>query len=274
VTGTDKHQYYRWFLLVKGMADYRTGHFEAVDRLNKTFSLGRERLYHTTPALNGMVYLFLAMAHHRLGQTQRARQALEQASETIEQEYYTQFGTLVGTFEYMSREQAEMNAFGVDTRSDVYALGVLLYELLTGTTPLQRHRLREAAYADIVRLIKEEEPPPPSTRLSSSGAALTGISQQRGSAPEQLTKLVRGELDWIVMRCLEKDRTRRYETANGLARDVERYLHDEPVDACPPTAGYKLRKFARKHKAGLATAAVSRVRVEGSVSARRSGPAP
>jgi serine/threonine protein kinase/WD40 repeat protein len=171
-----------------------------------------------------------------------------------ERTVYTQFGTLVGTFEYMSPEQAEMNAFGVDTRSDVFALGVLLYELLTGTTPLQRHRLREAAYAEIVRLIKEEEPPPPSTRLGSSGAALTGISQQRGSAPGQLRDLVRGELDWIVMRCLEKDRTRRYETANGLARDVERYLHDEPVEACPPTTGYKLRKFARKHKGGLVAA--------------------
>jgi serine/threonine protein kinase len=172
-----------------------------------------------------------------------------------EKTVYTQFGTLIGTFEYMSPEQAEKNAFGVDTRSDVYALGVLLYELLTGTTPLERHRLYEAAYADIVRLIKEEEPPPPSTRLSGSRAALTGISQQRGSAPEQLTKLVRGELDWIVMRCLEKDRTRRYETANGLARDVERYLKDEPVEACPPTAGYKVRKFARKHRKLLTTVA-------------------
>jgi WD40 repeat protein/serine/threonine protein kinase len=172
-----------------------------------------------------------------------------------EKTVYTLFGTLVGTFEYMSPEQAEKNAFGVDTRSDVYALGVLLYELLTGTTPLERHRLRETAYADIVRLIKEEEPPRPSTRLSRSGAALTDLSQQRGSAPEQLTKLVRGELDWIVMRCLEKDRTRRYETANGLARDVERYLHDEPVEACPPTACYKLSKLARKNNKSLATAA-------------------
>src|SRR5262249_58450287 len=112
---------------------------------------------------------------------------------------FTQFGSMVGTFEYVSPEQAEMNAFGVDTRSDVYSLGVVLYELLTGTTPLERQRLREAAYGEIVRLIKEEEPPPPSTRLSSSGAALAGISQQRGSAPEKLTKLVRGELDWIAM---------------------------------------------------------------------------
>jgi WD40 repeat protein/serine/threonine protein kinase len=172
-----------------------------------------------------------------------------------ERTLFTQYGTLVGTFEYMSPEQAEMNAFGVDTRSDIYSLGVLLYELLTGTTPLERERLRKAAYGEILRLIKEEEPLPPSTRLSSSGAALAGISQQRGSEPEKLTRLVRGELDWIVMRCLEKDRTRRYETANNLARDVERYLKDEPVEACPPTAGYKLRKFARKHKSLLGTAA-------------------
>jgi WD40 repeat protein/serine/threonine protein kinase len=171
-----------------------------------------------------------------------------------EKTLFTQFGTLVGTFEYMSPEQAEMNAFGVDTRSDVYSLGVVLYELLTGSTPLERRRLHEAAYGEIVRLIKEEEPPRPSTRLSSSGAALAGISQQRGSEPEKLTKLVRGELDWIVMRCLEKDRARRYETANGLARDVERYLKDEPVEACPPTVGYKLRKFARKHRKLLFTA--------------------
>jgi serine/threonine protein kinase len=171
-----------------------------------------------------------------------------------EKTLFTQFGTLVGTFEYMSPEQAELNAFGVDTRSDIYSLGVLLYELLTGSTPLERQRLREAAYGEIVRWIKEEEPPRPSTRLSSSGAALAGISQQRGSAPEKLTRLVKGELDWIVMRCLEKDRTRRYETANGLARDVERYLKDEPVEACPPTAGYRLRKFARKHQKLLATA--------------------
>src|SRR4051794_3279948 len=132
-----------------------------------------------------------------------------------EKTLFTQYGTMVGTFEYMSPEQAEMNAFGVDTRSDIYSLGVLLYELLTGTTPLERQRLREAAFGDIVRLIKEEEPPKPSTRLSTSGAALATISQQRGSEPEKLTRLVRGDLDWIVMRCLEKDRTRRYETANS-----------------------------------------------------------
>ncbi len=172
-----------------------------------------------------------------------------------EKTLFTHYGTLVGTFEYMSPEQADLNAFGVDTRSDIYSLGVLLYELLTGTTPLERQRLRETAYGEIVRLIKEEEAVRPSLRLSSSGERLAAISRERGTEPNKLPKLVRGDLDWIVMRCLEKDRSRRYETATALARDLERYLKDEPVEACPPTAGYKLRKFARKNKKLLATAA-------------------
>jgi serine/threonine protein kinase/tetratricopeptide (TPR) repeat protein len=169
--------------------------------------------------------------------------------------FYTEFGAVVGTLEYMSPEQAEVSPLGVDTRTDVYALGVLLYELLTGTTPLNRKRLREAALAEVVRLIKEEEPPRPSTRLSESREALASVAARRRSDPRKLTKEVRGELDWIAMRCLEKDRTRRYETASGLARDVERYLADEPVEACPPSAGYRLRKFARKHRGALAAAA-------------------
>src|SRR5215218_516527 len=170
-----------------------------------------------------------------------------------ERTLFTQYGTLVGTLEYMSPEQAEMSALGVDTRSDVYSLGVLLYELLTGSTPLSRKRVREAAYAEILRMIKEEEPPRPSTRLSDSGAALASISAQRHTEPAKLSKLVRGELDWIVMKCLEKDRNRRYESANGFAADVQRYLADEPVLACPPSAGYRLRKFARRNKRALAT---------------------
>src|SRR5262249_53672434 len=172
-----------------------------------------------------------------------------------ERTMFTQFGTPVGTLEYMSPEQAEMSQLGIDTRSDVYSLGVLLYELLTGTTPLERHRLREAGFDEIRRLIREEEPPKPSTRLSTSGVALAAISARRQTEPGKLTRLVRGELDWIVMKAVEKDRNRRYESANSLARDVERYLHDEPVEACPPTAGYRLRKFARKNQKLLATAA-------------------
>ncbi len=168
---------------------------------------------------------------------------------------YTCLTQMIGTPLYMSPEQAEINALDVDTRSDIYALGVLLYELLTGTTPFDSDRLKKAAFDEIRRIIREEDPPRPSTRLSTLGEAMSGVSTKRKTEAGKLSALVSGELDWIVMRCLEKDRARRYETANGLARDVERYLHDEPVEACPPTAGYRLRKFARKHRNLLTTAA-------------------
>jgi len=173
-----------------------------------------------------------------------------------ERTLFTQYGTMVGTLEYMSPEQAEMSALGVDTRSDIYSLGVLLYELLTGTTPLLRKRIKEAAFAEILRIIKEEEPPRPSTRLSDSGEALASISAQRHMDPAKLTKLVRGELDWIAMKCLEKDRNRRYESANGLAMDLQRYLADEAVQACPPSAAYRLRKFVRRHRMFVGAAAI------------------
>lgn len=171
-----------------------------------------------------------------------------------ERTLFTQYGTMVGTLEYMSPEQAEMSALGVDTRSDIYSLGVLLYELLTGSTPLTHKRMKEAAHAEILRMIKEEEPPKPSTRLSDSGDALASISAQRHMEPAKLTKLMRGELDWIVMKTLDKDRNRRYETAKDFATDVQRYLDDEQVQACPPSALYRLRKFARRNKAAIGVA--------------------
>ena len=180
--------------------------------------------------------------------------AMEQ--KLTERTLFTQYGTMIGTLEYMSPEQAEMSALGVDTRSDIYSLGVLLYELLTGSTPLSHKRIREAAYAEILRMIKEEEPPKPSTRLSESGEALASISALRHTEPAKLPKLMRGELDWIVMKTLEKDRNRRYETANGFTADVQRYLNDEPVQACPPSAAYRFRKFARRNSRMLATAGV------------------
>jgi serine/threonine protein kinase/tetratricopeptide (TPR) repeat protein len=168
---------------------------------------------------------------------------------------FTEFGAVVGTLEYMSPEQAELNNPDIDTRADIYSLGVLLYELLTGTTPLDRAGLQQVAFTELLRHIREEEPAKPSARLAESKDTLPAIAAQRQTEPAKLTKLVRGELDWIVMKCLDKDRNRRYETANGLGRDIERYLHDEPVQAGPPSATYRLRKFVQRHRTGLLTTA-------------------
>jgi serine/threonine protein kinase len=174
--------------------------------------------------------------------------------ELTDKTLFTGIAQMIGTPLYMSPEQAGMSDLDVDTRSDIYSLGVMLYELLAGTTPFDKERFKKAAYDEIRRIIREEEPPKPSTRLSESKDSLPSISAQRQTEPARLTKLVRGELDWIVMKALEKDRNRRYETANGFAMDVQRYLADEPVQACPPTARYRFRKFARRNKAALATA--------------------
>jgi WD40 repeat protein/serine/threonine protein kinase len=166
----------------------------------------------------------------------------------------TSFGGIVGTLEYMSPEQAEFNARDVDTRADIYSLGVLLYELLTGTTPLSRERLKRTAINEVLRLIREEDPPKPSTCLSERHRSRAAVSAQRRLEPERLTHHLRGELDWIIMRALEKNRERRYQTASGLARDIERYLSGEPVEACPPSRRYRLHKFAYKNRKLLGAA--------------------
>ena len=167
-----------------------------------------------------------------------------------DQSVYTEIGSIIGTLEYMSPEQAELNNLDIDTRSDVYALGVILYELLTGTVPFSRKELEKAGLAEMLRVIKEEEPHKPSTKLSSS-VKLPSIAASRQTEPKKLTALVRGELDWIVMKALEKDRGRRYETANGLGQDVQRYLTGEPVLAAPASTAYRLRKLIRRNKGAV-----------------------
>ncbi|MBC7855687.1 MAG: tetratricopeptide repeat protein, partial [Pirellulaceae bacterium] len=173
-----------------------------------------------------------------------------------ERTLHTAHETVLGTPLYMSPEQAQLNNLDVDTRSDIYSLGVLLYELLTGTTPLEKHRYKKAAWDEIKRIIREEEAPRPSARLSSS-TTLPSLAAGRQIEPARLTKLVRGELDWIVMKSLEKDRARRYETANGFAKDIERFLNNEPVLAGPPTASYRLKKFIKRNKRPVIAASVT-----------------
>ncbi len=172
-----------------------------------------------------------------------------------EQTIETAFGGVVGTPQYMSPEQASLNNLDIDTRSDVYSLGVLLYELLTGSPPFSRKELQKAGLLEILRVVREEEPPRPSTKLSTADA-LPSLSASRGTEPKKLTGLLRNELDWIVMKALEKDRARRYETANGFAADVLRYLSGEAVLAHPPSTAYRVKKFVRRHRGQVIAASL------------------
>ena len=176
-----------------------------------------------------------------------------------EKTLFTAYGQMIGTPLYMSPEQARMSGLDVDTQSDIYSLGILLYELLTGSTPFDRERIREADFDEVRRIIREEEPPRPSTRFSTlAGEAASTISLHRKTDPARLSHLLRGELDWIVMKALEKDRTRRYKTAESFALDIRRYLNDDPVEACPPSAAYRFRKFVRRNRAtAVSVAAVA-----------------
>lgn len=175
------------------------------------------------------------------------------AQKLAERTLFTEVGQIVGTLEYMAPEQAELNNLDVDTRADIYSLGVLLYELLTGSPPFTARQLRSAAFTEMLRIIREQEPPRPSTRLSNS-EELPALAAKRKLEPRRLTRLVTGELDWVVMKCLEKERARRYESASALGQDMRRYLADEPVAAGPPSAAYRLRKFVRRHRGSVLAA--------------------
>jgi serine/threonine protein kinase/Flp pilus assembly protein TadD len=171
-----------------------------------------------------------------------------------EKTIFTEFRQMIGTPEYMAPEQAELSGLDVDTRADIYSLGVVLYELLTGTKPFDLRALARKGYEEILRAIREVEPPRPSIRLSTMGEEVGVVARQRHTPPKLLGRLIRGDLDWIVMKTLEKDRSRRYETANALAQDIQNFLHDRPVLASPPGAAYRLRKYLRRHRIGVSAA--------------------
>ena len=172
-----------------------------------------------------------------------------------EQSLFTAFGSITGTPLYMAPEQATFNALDVDTRADIYALGVVLYEILTGSTPIRRDTLQRAALDEMFRVIREEEPPTPSSRVSTS-EALQSLAANRHVEPSRLSRLIKGDLDWIVMKALAKERSRRYESAIALAQDVERFTNHEPVSAGPPTAAYRVRKFVRRHRVQVLAASL------------------
>ncbi len=181
--------------------------------------------------------------------------ALESTQRLTDKSLHTQIGQIVGTLKYMSPEQATHDVIDIDTRTDIYSLGVLLYELLTGSTPADRAEFKDEGLLKVLEVMRETDPPRPSTRLSKSEREIVGISKQRRIAPTRLQQVLRGELDWIVMKALDKDRSRRYETAAAFADDVNRFLDKAPVLARPPSTGYQLKKFANKHRVAVVSGA-------------------
>ena len=183
--------------------------------------------------------------------------AFEHTAALTDKTMFTEFGKVIGTLRYMSPEQAELNSLDVDIRTDIYSLGVVLYELLTGSTPLDEQAIGKQALAQVLQLIREKDPPVPSLRLSSSGDAIVGISEQRRIGTAKLFQILRGDLDWVVMKAIEKERSRRYDAASDIGEDIQRYLNGDAIEARPPTAGYKFSKFFKKNRfVVMATATV------------------
>ncbi|NIV47839.1 MAG: protein kinase, partial [Gammaproteobacteria bacterium] len=178
------------------------------------------------------------------------------AQRLTERTLFTELGQLIGTPEYMSPEQAEMTRQDIDTRTDVYSLGVLLYELLVGELPFDAETLRSDGFQEFRRKVIEDEPPTPSSRVTTASEGGAVVARSRRTDGPSLVRALRGDLDWITMKALEKDRTRRYGSASELAADIRRYLANEPVLASPPSNVYRLRKFMRRHRAGVAFASV------------------
>ncbi len=189
------------------------------------------------------------------------------AQPLTEKTMFTELGQMIGTPAYMSPEQAEMSGLNVDTRTDVYSLGVLLYQLLVGALPFDPRELRKAGYSEMMRVLREDEPPRPSTRVSSLGEASKASAEKRRTEPTKLRSVLRGDLDWIVMKALEKDRNRRYDTANGLAMDVKRHLANQPVLAGPPSKRYRAKKFVQRHRAAVVASALFVITLLGFVAA-------